>query len=53
VTEIKAFEVFYEAEEYHQEYEKLHPENPYVQSVSIPRLKRFQAKFPDLLKEKH
>jgi peptide-methionine (S)-S-oxide reductase len=53
VTEVSKFEKFYEAEEYHQEYEKLHPENPYVQSVSIPRLKRFQAKFPELLKDNH
>ncbi len=53
VTEVKAFDVFWEAEEYHQEYERLHPENPYVQNVSIPRLKRFQAKYPELLKEGH
>lgn len=53
VTEVKKFEKFWEAEEYHQEYERLHPENPYVQNVSIPRLRKFQAKFPDLLKENH
>lgn len=53
VTEVKEFDAFYEAEEYHQEYERLHPDNPYVRSVSIPRLKKFQAKFPELLKEGH
>lgn len=53
VTEVKEFTTFYKAEEYHQEYERNHPENPYVQSVSIPRLKKFQAKFPELLKEGH
>jgi len=53
VTEVKEFDEFWEAEDYHQEYENKHPENPYVQSVSIPRLKRFQAKYPDLLKEGH
>lgn len=52
-TEVTKLDKFYEAEEYHQEYENKHPENPYVQSVSIPRLKRFQAKFPELLKENH
>jgi len=50
VTEVTAFEQFYPAEDYHQNYERLNPTNPYVQSVSIPRLKRFQKKFPDLLK---
>jgi len=46
VTEVSAFEKFYEAEAYHQNYEKLNPNNPYVQSVSIPRLNRFKKKFP-------
>ncbi|WP_299162443.1 peptide-methionine (S)-S-oxide reductase MsrA [uncultured Tenacibaculum sp.] len=54
VTEVTKFTKFYPAEEYHQNYEKLHPENPYVQKVSIPRLNRFKRKFPELLKkEKH
>ncbi|MEZ5007203.1 MAG: peptide-methionine (S)-S-oxide reductase MsrA [Chitinophagales bacterium] len=50
VTEVKAFTKFYQAEDYHQNYEKLHPNESYVQSVSIPRLNRFKAKFPELLK---
>ncbi|MBL4707375.1 MAG: peptide-methionine (S)-S-oxide reductase MsrA [Flavobacteriales bacterium] len=53
VTEVVAFDIFWDAEDYHQEYENKHPENGYVQSVSIPRLKKFQAKFPELLKENH
>lgn len=50
ITEIKKFEVFYKAEEYHQNYKKLHPENSYVKNVSIPRLNLFKSKFPELLK---
>lgn len=50
VTEIVPFEKFYPAEDYHQDYEKLHPNEGYVKAVSIPRLNRFKAKFPDLLK---
>ena len=50
VTELTPFDAFYPAEDYHQNYEKLHPENPYVQSVSIPRLNKFKSKFPHLLK---
>ncbi len=49
-TEIVPFEKFYPAEDYHQDYEKRNPNQSYVRSVSIPRLKRFQKKFPDLLK---
>jgi len=52
VTEVTKHVIFYEAESYHQNYEKLNPYNSYVRNVSIPRLKRFKKKFPELLKEK-
>ena len=53
VPEIKPLEKFYYAEAYHQDYEKNNPNNPYVKNVSIPRLKRFQNQYPELLKENH
>ncbi len=53
VTEVKPLEKFFYAEEYHQDYEKRNPDNPYVQNVSIPRLKKFQGRYPELLKEAH
>jgi peptide-methionine (S)-S-oxide reductase len=52
-TEIVSFEKFWDAEDYHQDYERKNPNQPYVRSVSIPRLKKFQAKYPELLKEAH
>lgn len=53
-TEVTKLTKFYPAEDYHQNYERLHPNNPYVRNVSIPRLNRFKKKFPELLKkEKH
>ncbi|WP_435313992.1 peptide-methionine (S)-S-oxide reductase MsrA [Cellulophaga fucicola] len=51
VTEVTAFTTFYEAEGYHQDYEKKHPNNSYIKNVSVPRLNRFKSKFPDLLKK--
>jgi len=53
VTEIKPLEKFYYAEEYHQDYEKNNPNNPYVQQVSIPRLRKFQKQYPELIKADH
>lgn len=53
VTEIKPLDKFYYAEKYHQDYEKNNPDNPYVRQVSIPRLRKFQNLYPDLLKEDH
>ncbi|WP_299767406.1 peptide-methionine (S)-S-oxide reductase MsrA [uncultured Dokdonia sp.] len=48
---ILPFQKFWRGEEYHQNYERLHPRSSYIQNVSIPRLRRFQKKFPHLLKE--
>jgi peptide-methionine (S)-S-oxide reductase len=45
VTEVKPFTKFYPAEDYHQEYILHHPENPYVQNVSIPDFERFRKEF--------
>lgn len=50
-AEVMPFEKFWEAEAYHQNYEKLHPNQGYVRSVSIPRLNRFKESFPHLLKK--
>lgn len=53
-AEVYPFQKFWVAEDYHQNYERLHPNHPYIKNVSIPRLKRFQAKFPkEMLKNKH
>lgn len=49
-TQIEPFEKFWLGEDYHQDYEALHPNHPYIRSVSIPRLNAFKAKFPDILK---
>ena len=45
VTEVVPFSVFYPAEAYHQEYILNHPDNPYVQNVSIPEYVKFRKEF--------
>jgi peptide-methionine (S)-S-oxide reductase len=50
-AEVMPFQKFWKAEGYHQNYEENNPNNPHSQNVSIPRLRRFQEKFPELLKE--
>jgi peptide-methionine (S)-S-oxide reductase len=52
-AEVMPFQKFWVAEDYHQDYERLHPESSYIQRISIPRLNRFKQKFPHLLKENH
>ena len=51
-TEVTPFTKFYDAEEYHQDYERKHPKNSYITNVSIPRLNRFKQNFGEYLKEK-
>ncbi|MGY0391762.1 peptide-methionine (S)-S-oxide reductase MsrA [Bizionia sp. KMM 8389] len=52
-AEVYPFQKFWKAEEYHQNYERLHPENPYIQNVSLPRLNRFKRQMPEVLKTNH
>lgn len=51
VTEVSKFDIFYPAEEYHQDYERRNPNNSYIKAVSIPRYNRFKENFGDYLKE--
>ena len=50
VTEVTPFEKFWPAEDYHQNYVRLHPNEGYVRGVSIPRFERFKAAMPEVLK---
>jgi len=50
-AEVYPFQKFWVGEDYHQNYERLHPNQGYIRNVSIPRLNRFKAKFPELLKD--
>lgn len=50
VTEVTKFDVFYQAEDYHQDYEKNNPDNPYIRAVSKPRVSAFLQNYPELIK---
>lgn len=50
VTEVKPLTEFFEAEEYHKDYYRNNPQNPYCQLVINPKLKKFKEKFASLLK---
>jgi peptide-methionine (S)-S-oxide reductase len=52
-AEVKPFDKFWVAEEYHQDYEERNPNSSYIRNVSVPRLNRFKKEFPELLKEDH
>jgi peptide-methionine (S)-S-oxide reductase len=49
-AQLLQFQKFWPAEDYHQNYVVLHPDEGYVQHESIPRIKKFQSKYPELVK---
>ncbi len=51
VTEVNPLEVFYEAEDYHQEYYENNPYQPYCMFVVAPKVKKFREKFVEHLKK--
>jgi peptide-methionine (S)-S-oxide reductase len=50
VTEIVAFEQFYSAEAYHQEYFENNPNQVYCRLVINPKLEKFEKVFKEKLK---
>lgn len=50
VTELTAFDTFYEAEDYHQDYEEKNPNDRYIVNVSKPKIEKVAEKFKDILK---
>lgn len=51
VTEITEFEAFYPAENYHQDYFNLNPNQGYCRVVIAPKVQKFRKKFADKLKK--
>lgn len=45
VTAVEPLTNFYPAENYHEDYVRLHPENTYCQMVVIPKIEKFRKKF--------
>ena len=52
VTEVTAFDKFYPAEDYHQEYFANNPNQPYCAAVVAPKVSKFRQKFVTRLKNR-
>ena len=46
VTEVAALDKFYPAEDYHQNYLALHPNQPYIVYNDLPKLEALKKQFP-------
>ncbi len=51
VTQIEPFEAFYKAEEYHNNYFKRHPEQPYCRLVIAPKIAKLRKYYIEKLKK--
>jgi peptide-methionine (S)-S-oxide reductase len=50
VTEVRLRQPFYKAEEYHQRFAALHPNDPYIVINDAPKVHRLQQLFPTLFR---
>ncbi|MFX0184271.1 MAG: peptide-methionine (S)-S-oxide reductase MsrA [Candidatus Hodarchaeota archaeon] len=50
VTEVNPFEIFYRAEDYHQDYYRNNPKQPYCNLVISPKVFKFRQQFGHKLK---
>jgi len=48
VTQIAPATDFYRAEDYHQDYATLHPDNPYIAHYDLPKVHQLKTDFPAL-----
>ncbi len=51
VTEVTAFDKFYKAEDYHQDYFANNPRQPYCNAVINPKMEKFKKLFKEKLKK--
>jgi peptide-methionine (S)-S-oxide reductase len=52
VTTLESAKPFYPAEDYHQDYLTLHPDQPYIVYNDLPKIESLKRLFPDLYREK-
>jgi methionine-S-sulfoxide reductase len=50
VTTLEPLTTFYPAEDYHQDYARLNPDQPYIQAVSMPKVCKVRDKHAGLIK---
>ena len=51
VTQVAPLKAFYAAEDYHQNYATLHPDNPYIAANDLPKVEHLREQFPNLYKK--
>ncbi|RDV16320.1 peptide-methionine (S)-S-oxide reductase [Pontibacter diazotrophicus] len=53
VTQVQPLKKFWEAEDYHQDYYRINPTDPYVVSVARPKVIKFEANYRNKMKPEY
>jgi peptide-methionine (S)-S-oxide reductase len=48
VTQIAPYKGFYRAEDYHQDFARLNPDNPYIAINDLPKVSNLKKELPEL-----
>jgi peptide-methionine (S)-S-oxide reductase len=51
VTQVVPLKAFYDAEAYHQDYARFHPDDPYIANYDAPKVEQLREQFPDFYKK--
>jgi peptide-methionine (S)-S-oxide reductase len=51
VTQVVPLKAFYDAEAYHQDYARFHPDDPYIANYDAPKVEQLRELFPDFYKK--
>jgi peptide-methionine (S)-S-oxide reductase len=51
VTQVVPLKSFYDAELYHQDYARFHPDDPYIVRIDAPKVEQLRDQFPNLYKK--
>ena len=51
VTALEPLTAFYPAEDYHQDYARINPDQPYIRAAAAPKVEKLKANFGDRLKD--
>jgi peptide-methionine (S)-S-oxide reductase len=52
VTQVQKLKAFYRAEDYHQNYAELHPDQPYIAINDLPKVANLKKAFPEFYTDK-
>ena len=51
-VQVEPLEAFHPAEDYHQDYAALHPDQPFIRAAALPKVEKLRKVWPDKVRPK-